>query len=152
MPVTPMSSLTCPAIADNQSPVPFQLYAGHILTFFISLLFTCCLGIFFRYYSAISRNFFSWLKNYPRFLRNQKSRTSNKCKIRKIKSGIFSRFRFVCDLTTRPVLRACEFYVIPFLFVFLWNLPFVRDVHEIVVHTLENYYREEISSSYNTIT
>ena len=123
MPVTPMSSLTCPAIADNQSPVKFQFSAGCILTFFMSLIFICCFGIFFVLLCNFPQ-FLLLIEKLPSFLRNQNSRTSNKCKMRKMKSGIFSHFWFVSDLADYNTLRASEFYIILFLFVFCWDLPF----------------------------
>ena len=139
MPVTPMSFPTCcPATQQFHSKQLLDLFPFHFFSLTVS-------GFFFSLLHCHFAQFFLIVEKLPSFFVQPKNNTSNKCKIRKIKSGIFSRFRFVCDLTTRPGLRACEFYVIPFLFVFLWNLPFVRDVHETVVHTLENYiYREEI--------
>ena len=84
-----ISDLSCPAIADNQSPVPFQFYAGHILTFFISLLFTCCFG-FFPLLLCHFPQFLLLIEKLPSFFAQPKNNTSNKCKIRKMKSGFLA--------------------------------------------------------------
>ena len=119
-----ISDLSC----HCRQPVPcsIPIIRRPHLDFFHITSFHLLFRYFFPLLLCDFPQFLLLIEKFPSFFAQPQNSTSNKCKIRNMKSGFFSHFRFVCDLTTTPGLLAGEFCVILFSFVICWDLPFVR--------------------------